>query len=195
MKWSYLSCCLTLLCFVWSPVASNAEFFEGYELRFSHEFPTLGAYWYGPVDVTVGPGIEANVRGDYTVDISDTNILLTFLTNSGWNNTEFNGPRLVDFQDSIAAIDSVTINPISNLPGFDSSRIFFTDNEIRLNLSGINFLNSHVLSIDVQPVPEPNSLLMLALGVGTLSGIAFVRRRATACLHSQGTIPSAVGSV
>lgn len=176
MKWLYLTC-LALLCFAWSPNVSHAELFEGHELRFSHEYPSLGAYWYGPVDVTVGPGIEANVNGDYTLDISDTNILLTFLTNSGWNATEFNGPRLVDFQDSIAAIHSVTINPISNLPGFDSSRVFFTDNEIRLNLSGINFLNTHVLSIDVQSVPEPSGLVLLTVGAGTLGGFAFACRR------------------
>src|SRR5438874_1147489 len=72
---------------------------EGSTLRVTHELPTVGAVFGGPLDVVVGPGVEiAGFIGIYSVDLSDTNVFLAFPGSccGGFGSTPFNGLHLFD---------------------------------------------------------------------------------------------------
>jgi hypothetical protein len=144
---------------------------------------------------TVGNGIELPSILDSVaqLDISDTNILITFLPvppdealfvdNSGtifFDATNgFSGFEIFDVFGLIDAFTSVRINPISNLLGFNDSLITFDADHIWINWQGLYFdRNSTVLSLEIngnsQPIPEPGTLLLMGISI-----FAFAWRRQT----------------
>lgn len=164
--------------------AAHAAVLDGQTLGYDYNYPTVGSQYpfVGPVpypsSVVVGAGVEIANIADHiaSLDISDTNLLLSFGSDGKFGGgVTFNGFVLTDVNGTIPDFTGVTINASSTLAGFDSSRIFFDANTIRINFAGLPFGTGNVLSLDVAAIPEPTTVTLLGLG---LLGVAASRRKA-----------------
>lgn len=148
---------------------------DGQTVTYQYFFPDLSSP-YGNADngdKLVGPGVEVSNVADNvaTMDISDTNLYVDYTVSTSWNPAVFNGFRITDTFGTIPDFTAVLINPVTNLVGFDSSRISFDADNIWVNWQGLAFNPNTVVSLDLQAAPEPGTLALMALGlfgVGTL---------------------------
>ena len=126
-----------------------------------------------PNFTAVDPGTELSGFFGSTWDITANQISVTF--NSGHTGSPylFNGFRLVDILGTAPDLTNVTLLSSSNA-GFTAANINFNNDILALNLSGLSFNGSVVLSYQTNVVPEPGSLTLLALG---LVSIAAMRRK------------------
>lgn len=160
---------LAILTFlVGSSAAIQAGPFLAQTVRITQEYN--GTAYAGPLDVVVGPGVEvASFGGYYSVDLADTNVLLTFLLGTQYGGFTFNGFHLTDQVGVIPDFTSVTLAS-TTLPGFDSSRITFDANNIFVNMAGLTSSTGQIISLDVTAaggtVPEPSSLFLAVAGIG-----------------------------
>ena len=71
------------------------------------------------------------------------------------------------------AFTSVTIDPVTNMSGFDASRFSFTANQIQVDWAGLPFNTSTIVKLDVNqsPVPIPATLLLLSPGIAALAAV------------------------
>jgi len=166
-------------------VDASATTLLGNTVEVSYRFPDINTVFNGnTVDVVVGPGQEISnfPVGDprTNIDLSDTNIYVTYNSASTWTNTSFNGLQFFDVFGTIPNITQVSINGATNLGGFDASRITFDADHIWVNWAGLTFDQSTIVSLDVNgsaaAVPEPMSLLLV--GSGLLGAVRLRRRSA-----------------
>lgn len=152
----------------------------GQTVRITGEQFTIGTVAAGPTDVVVGAGLEVpgNFWGIFTMDLSDTGILLTLPGTccGGFTPGTFNGLHFFDLNNTIDGF--LGVNIVSNsVAGFNGSRISFDANNIYLNFESLNPSQSAVLSLEVvtaAEVPEPASWLFMSGGAALLT---WIRRR------------------
>jgi hypothetical protein len=124
----------------------------------------------------VGLGTFSTIFGFARLVVSSTNLTLLFDYNWGYTDAEFNGPVFSDLTNSYEAFSDVVLDS-SSVVGFDLSRIIFDDNSIGLNLQGLDIERGQSISIDVNPVPIPAALPLLATAIGGLGVFGHWRRR------------------
>jgi len=158
---------------------AGAILLEGNDIEFEWLYPNTSNSLVGPTVYTVGAAVEIpDVFGSGTtsINLSDTNIAIPWW--GTFSSTTFNGPHFFDALAQIDPFTSVSINPETNVSGFDISRISFDEDNIWINLQGLMGGTSDVdyksVSLNLHSVPEPTTLLLLGIG---LIGLAGLRRR------------------
>ncbi|WP_417550576.1 hypothetical protein [Methylophaga sp.] len=160
---------------------ANAAFLNGHTITSQYYFPdtTSPANNIGNGSYLVGPGIEVDFFYMGTLDISDNTFLITFphVPSGGFSFPSFNGFKLSDTFGTIRDFKSVSINPITNMVGFDLSRITVFADEIWVNWGGLQYTMDTIVSLDIKPsaVPIPAAAFMFA---PALLGLMGLRRRA-----------------
>lgn len=139
---------------------------------------------YIPDTVAVGETVFFS-NGSIEVDIDAANNMPTFLFSfttigrfSDWRGTAtFNGFRFSDINSIMADFESITINSVTNMVGFDASRLTVDPNFILVNFIGLSVVEGTKVGLNLtqaSPVPEPATLVLLGVG---LLGVGVLRRR------------------
>ncbi|APW61942.1 PEP-CTERM sorting domain-containing protein [Paludisphaera borealis] len=168
---------------------------DGANMNAVYYYPNLatpyGGAIFSPSSFTVGAGPETSgvIDGITTlsVDFTDTTLtilLSTIATNPTWSGGDFNGPLFTLLSPGTLGITGATIDPGTNLAGFDASRVTITDTQIGINWKGLPYTTGDKVVIDFSfasaPVPEPSSLIAMASGCAALPLLALRRRRRAA---------------
>jgi len=167
---------------------ANAAFLNGQTVTYQWYFPDTSTALdiNGSGDYVVGPGTEVS-SVLFDMDFSDSNILISFKTEGFFIGDEsvdftvpvdlFSGFKITDTFGTIPDFGSFSINPITNMVGFDLSRITLFSDEIWVNFQGLSFDNNTIVSLDIMPsaVPIPAAVLMFA---PALLGFMGLRHRA-----------------
>lgn len=152
--------------------AGATPLLDGHTVRAQWLFPTISTA-YQTVDVSVGPALEIpGSAGGFDVNLSDTQIHFSNLTASGgYSSGTFNGWTFLDLLSAIDAFGGVTVNPATNMVGFDGSRITLSADQIWVDFHGLTGDANTVVVLDITPavVPEPSTALLLAGGVALLA--------------------------
>jgi hypothetical protein len=171
-----------LLC---SPAQAQAGFLS-HDVRVDYLFPQISTVFQTLGTAPVNPVAHFNSFGQTNYDVSDTNILITssagasvFFLTAPFNGVSVTGIGLTE------QITGVTINPITNLAGFDASRVSFNPGAVFVNLQSLTTTPTTIVSLDVQfsgagAVPEPTSLTLLGIGACGLIGYTWRRRKRAA---------------
>ncbi len=161
---------------------ANAALLDGKTINYQYYFPNVSSPYSNSDngDKVVGAGIEvSNVAENIaTMDISDTNIYIDFLSSSSWTISTFNGFKLTDTLNNIANFTSVSINSATNMVGFSLSNITVLADEIWVNWQGLSFDANTIVSLDLNTsaVPVPAALFLFA---PALLGFLGFRRKIT----------------
>lgn len=167
--------------------AQASALLNGKTVEYTYLFPTITSVYFSGVNgnYAVGPGVEISsgfcCDFEGSLDLSDKNILADFHAPGGYSDGSFNGFRITDVFDAIDPFTSVSINAITNMVGFDASRVTFDANNIWVNWQGLGFSPDTVVSLDInggQSIPEPGTWLLMGTGLmGLLGGDWYKRRR------------------
>lgn len=165
---------------------AKAALLLGKTVQLSYELPAMGVAFDGPFDNIVGTtGDTAFVSGYVMIgDMLVPNGQIIATPSDGQLRIHvdpcvvrpgclfapfpFNGIHLRDALGEISAFASVTINPLTDLPGFDISRISFDDDNIYLNFASLTG-GAHDVVIDIRAaggVPEPGTWALMIVGFG-----------------------------
>jgi hypothetical protein len=163
------------------PQARAQSFLEGRTLQFAFAFPTstTGAN----STRTVGPGIEfspGDITGTYwTLDVNANSMAFTFVratmwtTPSGWvapftptsnGALLMNGLRMSDNDGSVPELLSFQLLSGTTLPGFTEDRVRVSANTVLVDFSGLNSVAGDQVIVQLSPVPELSTWLLLSAG-------------------------------
>lgn len=160
---------------------ANAGLFDGQQVGFKYYFPDLSSPYGGSANGTylVGAGIEvANlVDGTGTLDLGGNTITADFPGGVGFSSGSFNGFRITDINNTIAAFTSFSIVDSSTLAG-GGITLSFDSNNLYVNWQSANFNPGKVVfAVNAAPVPEPETYASLLAGLGLLGAISRRRRQ------------------
>lgn len=158
--------------------------FDGATVQATYYFPDTNSI-LDQESAVVGPGVEfSNFPGPdprTNIDISATNVYITYNSASTWTTAAFNG-QFFQSETPLPPITGVTFNGATNMVGLDASRLSFTADSISINWNGLPFDTNTIVSVDVQfgDAPQPTQVpTMSAYALGlTMLGVllAAIRR-------------------
>jgi hypothetical protein len=168
-----LAILVVLACAIALPV--RADVLTGDTIRTWELYPDLSTIYAGPVDVVDPGAILAFPSFAPVVNIffNDANITIQMTRDATAYTSAFNGFRFLDLSE--APFTSVTLDPATDVPGIDASRVTFDAQDIYVNFSGITYSTGQIVSLDLNAVPEPSHFLVI-LVIGALLILAFRRR-------------------
>jgi len=160
-----------------SATSAHAALLDGKTVEYTYFFPDTSVVYNGPIEVTVGAGVEILVGGspEITLDIYDTGFTVNFLSSIIWAPAGFNGFRISDIYGVIAPFTSFT--QVNSIEGQWNPGITFDENNLYVNWENLEFHErSLIYAVTTAPIPEPKSYAMLLAGLG-LVGFATRKRQ------------------
>ena len=145
----------------------------GDSVTVDYYFPDTSTLTYHLGTKTVAPTALFNAfdQIDFLVTNNTLQITDTFPGQVIFTAQTFNGIHLTD--NSQDGIVGVTLDPASNLAGFDPSDITFDGSDIWVNIEGVIINPKTYVQLDIA-VPEPFTLSLFGLG---LAGLITIHRR------------------
>ncbi|MGB8952571.1 MAG: hypothetical protein WCC06_07880 [Candidatus Aminicenantales bacterium] len=134
---------------------------------------------YKSMDLRVA-GNCCNLYYVVPVDIDFTGDSIYFNYSSAGSGTfasgTFNGYVFTDLNDTTSDFLNVEIDPTATTLGVDSSRVFFNEDQIFVNVASLyhNSYSKIKLDVDFAPVPVPGAIWLLASG---LAGVVGLRKK------------------
>jgi hypothetical protein len=160
---------------------ARAAYLDGQTLTFAQYYPNTTTVAAGPFTVTVGAGVEANIPGYGTVDVSDSGLLIKFAfpANSQWVAAPFNG-FIVDIPGALPALTGVTFGPATSPEYLTGATIAYSAHSFSVNWAGLPIETRTVeLQLSTAAVPEPESLALMLAGLCVI-GVTAARRTKSA---------------
>lgn len=154
---------------------------------------TVTADWYVPDTVTiieshnllVGPSVELPFGsitngGNLAIDLSDTQVRFDFNSLAIWSPATFNGWKFTDVPGMQPNIVGVSLGAMSpGITGLTNAALSFTADSVSGNFVGVQAAGAgdfYTIKLEFA-TPEPSSLVLAALGFGSLAGWGWRRRR------------------
>lgn len=135
------------------------------------------AYKSAAVEVAAGDG-DVVTLGRYSVDIEEDFLTVDFNRNDNFGVFDFNGIVISDMNDSRDGYYLLDVEVITDVAGWDDSRVIFGDDFAAFNWSGLSFSSTSeftaMLEFGPNPIPIPTTMVLFITG---LLGIAVVRRK------------------
>lgn len=175
----------------------------GNEIQGIRYFPDTATVVNGPINATVGAGVEfpntlityLTTSADFDIDLTDSSIRIELVSNTdpqsssqtiSFFTADFNGVRLFDVNGTINAITGVSVNAATTVVGFDASRVTFDADNLFFNFQGLTFdtaPNQDLVIVDVafggsaNAAPEPATVSLVAVGLLPVLGAVIRHRR------------------
>ncbi|MET0105874.1 MAG: hypothetical protein ABW072_12150, partial [Sedimenticola sp.] len=144
---------LASVCLLGMSFAANASLI-GDTIHFAQNYSTLGSEHFA-TDPVVGPGIEGSYPNVYTVDVSASSILVTFLNSASFIDVpdtlpSFNGPVVSGLDDSSGDPLTGIDNFATNVASFSIDDVhILSGSSIGFNLDGKSFTTGHTIYVDL----------------------------------------------
>lgn len=139
-------------------------------------FPTIGDVFAGPIVKTVDDTVEFPsgtfdpLRG-FSIEVTDSQVIYTAGENTTYGVADFNGFGLTF--TGAPTFTSVTLDASST---FSPTSFVWNENSLDFNLSGLTVQPTDQIVFNVNPIPEPSALLMIAGGVGAAVALRLRKR-------------------
>jgi hypothetical protein len=150
------------------------------------QYYAYGAAYNGPSSFTAPCSACGNFDGYFEIETTANTITFDYsgyAPGSGsWSSSGLSlGPDIDNGIELLfsSPLTSVSIDPSTNMAGFNSSDLYWTGSEIEVNWADLAFDDSTRVTLDLDggaaATPEPASLMLL--GTGLLAGVGVVRRK------------------
>jgi hypothetical protein len=150
---------------------------EGQSFTASYRVPTIDTPYDSatatPSSFVVGAGVEAVVNVEdvtfISIDFSDTALSLvlnTDLTQPTWSTAAFNGLVFDLTSPGALGITGASVDALTTLSGFDSSRILVSGNRIAIDWNGLSYVDGTRVVVNfATAVPEPATYALMLMGL------------------------------
>ena len=147
--------------------ASARQGFMGHRVSLSREIPSWG-FTYGPFEFVAQPGwgdaVSLSTVTNLVVNV-ESDFLYVFFPSFGSGGHFPAMGHYILFEDLSPSAPSITgLTFATDVQGFYSDRLAFTDHTIIIGLGGLNMAGGEFLIVGVEFVPEPEALGIFSVG-------------------------------